>query len=359
LNALPNGRLPHVPLLGNGHLGVALNAGTTNTNATAPITFGPGRNNTLDAWINTNSMWSCGACAAPGPASGCCVKIALGGVSLSFAPTFPEAAPLPSFAAQQRIGDAQLATTWRTPAGSSIVTVTYMHPERDVVVTNVTWLPRAGGDDPAELVLEAQTWVFGANAAVPGHPAPVTIGCAARDGAALPACPGLLAYVSRTSATIADAPHTVWTALATGVTGSGVSLRSSKVAATNAPVWAVAQTVSVAAGATAVFVTAAAHSSVSGGSPAADPTAAALAAAAAVLGARAGAADVQADADAWWTTFWARSSVSLPSQPLVEEMWYGAQYILAASASTNASVPAPALYGPWVTMDQPAWNGAC
>ena len=59
----------------------------------------------------------------------------------------------------------------------------------------------------------------------------------------------------------------------------------------------------------------------------------------------------------WWATFWNKSSVSTPTLPALEYMWYGALFMTAGFASTDPSVPPSGLYGPWVSADNPAWNG--
>jgi hypothetical protein len=62
-------------------------------------------------------------------------------------------------------------------------------------------------------------------------------------------------------------------------------------------------------------------------------------------------------ASSWWEDFWSRSTISLPTQPQIEQLWLGAQYILAISSSTDPRVPAPGLFGPFVTWDVNGWNG--
>ena len=64
---------------------------------------------------------------------------------------------------------------------------------------------------------------------------------------------------------------------------------------------------------------------------------------------------------AWWRAFWRRSFVNLPTEPAIEALWNGAQYILASSASpdVDGATPAPGLGGPFVTSDNSGWNGDC
>ena len=72
----------------------------------------------------------------------------------------------------------------------------------------------------------------------------------------------------------------------------------------------------------------------------------------------------EAAAAAFWGEFWARSAISLPQSPEIEDYWFGAQYgtaTMSASAAvlaqTKGLLPPSGLYGPWVTTDQPSWNG--
>eukprot|EP00935_MAST-01C_sp_MAST-1C-sp1_P000145 g145.t1 len=62
---------------------------------------------------------------------------------------------------------------------------------------------------------------------------------------------------------------------------------------------------------------------------------------------------------AWWADFWGRSSVALPSAPLLEKQWYGSLYILASSHRTDGSADAVAPGIVWPkTSDKPAFRGA-
>lgn len=59
--------------------------------------------------------------------------------------------------------------------------------------------------------------------------------------------------------------------------------------------------------------------------------------------------------DDWWSSFWNRSSISLPTDGLTECFWFGSQYLLGSAARTG-KVP-PGLWGPWVTGNSAAWHG--
>ena len=80
-------------------------------------------------------------------------------------------------------------------------------------------------------------------------------------------------------------------------------------------------------------------------------------AAAAVRSPAAQHAAVAAAAKSWWEGFWGKSSVSLPTEQGIEALWTGAQYGLGVSASSDPEVPAPGLFGPFVTWDVNGWNG--
>ena len=68
-----------------------------------------------------------------------------------------------------------------------------------------------------------------------------------------------------------------------------------------------------------------------------------------------------------WQSFWNRSAISLPTAPLVEDYWYGAQantaamtpsarLVMQTQSNGGRNAPPPGLYGPWVTTDHPSWN---
>lgn len=365
-NALPNLQLPHSPISGNGHLGVIVDASSTARNKS---TAGPGVVNSLDVWLNTNSLWSCTSCNAgidpDNVSKACCSVIALGGVSVRLTPTFATT-PLPSFHATQTISSATLSTTFSTAAGSNVTTVTNVHPTLDAVVTNVTYTPQM--HDPSVLVLDFATWVLG-NGAISGswntgQPAPARVGCAAANGTEQ-ICPGLsggnvsLVFASRNASTDHADVMPLTAALATTVLlGPGAVLLGSAVTSyvpgpPSVP-WEVTLRVSVPAGSWAAALTAEAETR---GPGLDDPVPAALSLAAAGASAPTGfIADASA---AWWADFWEASSVSLPTQPGAQALWEGAQYVLACSSSVQATSerPGPGLYGPWSTADGPNWHG--
>jgi hypothetical protein len=66
-------------------------------------------------------------------------------------------------------------------------------------------------------------------------------------------------------------------------------------------------------------------------------------------------ADLHAKHCGWWKNFWLGSGVRIPSEPLIEKMWYGSHYIM-ASCCGNRNFP-PGLFANWVTTDTPDWSG--
>ena len=67
--------------------------------------------------------------------------------------------------------------------------------------------------------------------------------------------------------------------------------------------------------------------------------------------------EIETAAQEWWQKFWMQSSISTPTLPALEYTWYGSLYITAGFASMDPSVPPSSLYGPWVSSDNPGWNG--
>lgn len=354
--SLPNSQLPHVPMVGNGQIGVLLDSWGAASSETSESTA-VHQNNTLYIWIGSNSMWSCGACGDPNSVvPGCCRQVTIGGVSISLEPTFAASTPL-AFAAQQRIGLAQLWTSWVTASGSVFETLTYMHPLLNAIVTNLTWSP--AGTDPAELVANVSTWAVAAGG---GHGArPATVGCLDPTTVQPAPCSSQpidgqyqFSYVSRQATSDNTSVMQVWAGLSTIVLGAQVNAIAISSEAPGQD-WAVTATISIGAGSTASIITAEAETRTPYSSTA-DPalTAAALLS---TFAASSIASDIAASASSWWSSFWNLSSISLPSRPGAEELWFGAQYALASTAPSDASTPAPGLYGVWATSDDCSWNG--
>ena len=360
-NALPFIQLPrNSPMIGNGHLGTILDASSPPRNRSAA---GPGAGNTLDLWHTSTSFWSCtDNCGKFDPyhaVPSCCSAVALGGVSLRLGALSPSGAPL-NFSAAQDLDNGVLCTEFGSAGGGVVRTSTLQHPTQDLVETNVSYTPGAG--DPPTLSLYVSTWVIGHNHLAPaqwtsGTPAPWRAGCADAHGAEAP-CPGAaLSFVSRNASTDSAMSMPVTAALATGVRlGAGAALRA--LAVTSAPAgppgeaWEVTHTVVLPGGAWVVITMAEAEAR---GKGLGDPVPAALHLASAALVEEGGA--TAAAAAAFWAAYSARAAVSFPNAPVLEDIWVGANYILATASSASAAWPAPGLYGPWTTADSGRWHG--
>jgi hypothetical protein len=331
-NALPNGQLPSVPLLGNGALGVLLDGRAD----------GGGR---IDAWLGSASFWSCGACTTL--AKGCCRLVSLGALRLQ--PAADAALGALAFAAEQRIGAGQLSATLTTARGGVATVLVYEHPSDRNVVLNISWAPAAG--DPPALKLDVSVWAEPASGNG-ASPAPASAGCAdpasGASAACNPAAAGASAQaivVSRKAATAANSPLPIWAAWAAVMSGGAPGANFSSAGNAGA-------TASVAVTASAPLSVRLAEYEGSGSGGSNDPSSAAVSQAFA-----ADAGVIAADAALFWTSFWGRSSVSLPGQPGLEALWNGAAYALAATSSADANVPPPGLYGVWATSDGCNWNG--
>ena len=227
-----------------------------------------------------------------------------------------------------------------------------------MVVVNVTY--SNAGSDPDEIDVQLITWAY-------------TQG--GRDGVAGPAAGNPGVYVASRNASRSSSIPQLTAAGARAVTSS-VALRiNGATAAVAEPLHqhagvgrprppppppsraTTAATFKIKAGCTVSIVAAVADNVVEGNAH--NPANEAVAAA---VGANPG--TVALAASAWWAKFYSKSSVTLPSSPVVEAYWYGSQYIAAAmSASTTVLqnneglLPPSGLYGPWVSSDSPSWNG--
>ena len=358
-NALPNPRLPHVPLSGNGAIGLLLDA----RNDTHAV-IGPGGDNAVDLYVGSTSLWSCGACTNA-LAPGCCRIVPLGGLTLSLAPSFPAASAPLTFSAAQRIVDGRLLANFTSAAGGVASVLCAVHPVLRAFVANISWAPGPG--DPADLRLAISVWALPAGPA-PGEPKPykpagtlplpMSAGCLPGPCAAGPApVAGTAIAASRQASGVANGTavtHPIWGALAVGLYGlPPTALGNFSTLAAGGALQATVE-LQLPAGVVLSALVGEAETQSNGTDPSGD---AAELVRAVGGGAGGGGAAVGSAADAFWGEFWARSFVSLPGQPALERVWHGAQYGLAATASTDPNVPGPALFGVWATSDEVGWNG--
>ena len=343
---LPHPQLPHVPLVGNGRVGLLLDA---HAPANSPAA-GPGRKHSTDLWLGSNSFWSCGNCGG-GLAPGCCRLASVGGLTVSLLPSFPAAGAALSFSASQALGPALLGSLWTTPANGTLRTTTRMHPSLNLATTELLWSPGAG--DPPELLLNVSVW------APSGLGRPASVGCAAGSPAAPAPCDASGAasqtiFVSRSAvANRSASPLPIAAGLAAAVTALAGGARVAAFSVTaDAPgqLWEATASLLLPSGAAATVTLS--ELELRPAAAGADP---ALAAADAIA---AGPAPdgIAAAAAAWWARYWQSSGVSTPARPELEQLWYGAQYALAGTASDEASVPGPGLYGVWSTSDNSNWK---
>ena len=361
-NSLPNPRLPHTPLLGNGALGVSVDA-RNDTNSGV----GGGGVNAIDLYLSSTSFWSCGECASL--ALGCCRLVALGGVSISLARAFPSMTLY--FSATQTFATGAVAAKLATANGGELVVSLAIHPVERVLAANVSWAPASG--DPATLNVDVSVWVPPPGAPPgepkpfpkpPVFPAPASTGClpaGAPAGAQPQPCASAAQaetttivasrHASTPNATVGGVvTNPIWAALAVGAHGSASAPTFSDTSADGTMQSTMHLNVAAAAPLNVIVAEVEAQTNTT------DPSATAAALVELALAGDDTASIVQA-AITFWDDFWAVSSVALPSMPAVEDLWVGAQAALGSTASVDATVPAPALFGVWVTTDEVGWNG--
>jgi hypothetical protein len=330
---MPNNKLPDAPTLGNGYAGVMLADGPADgLNASAQST---------DLWINTNALWSCDNNTAKGIpgrlTEAVCKRAGLGGVTISSKAIGMTGV---AFYAEQRTATAHIYTKQtKLATNATIETVTFMHPEANIIITNITAFGVKAGS-----MLDVVVWVYDTSGRN------TSTGSDATGGHHL--------WASRDVSTSLDpAIKHIRTALTVDL-GQKFTLLDS-VASTPAfiPRSAIGGSIPLINGATISIVTAVADNMVEGNNHDPIPSAKALTKSHSPT-------EVQSAAASYWGAYWARSSIQLPSSQAVQDFWYGAQYATACMtstdkvlASTNGLLPPSGLYGPWVTGDGPAWNG--
>jgi hypothetical protein len=163
ISGVPNSQLADAPSLGNGYAGIVLADGPFDS---LPLL------RTVDLWLNTNANWGCGnntATGIPGRLTpAVCSMVGFGGVSFAVPALLGGGAEGEgaSFHAEQRMAGGHLYTRQAAAAGA-VETLTYVHPERNVIVTNVTWT------GPAPARLEVRAWVYNTSAQAHGEPTAV------------------------------------------------------------------------------------------------------------------------------------------------------------------------------------------
>jgi hypothetical protein len=370
--ALPYNQLADNPLIGNGRVGVMLDAHAPTGHVEASkqlVGAGAGQPNSVDIWINTNTMWSCGTCGVNVGTKPCyskdlCTTVAFGGVSISLLPTFPASVPL-QWNATQNIGTPNLQNCFTSSKGSTFCSMLYLHPSDGNMVVNTSWVPAAG--DPADVSIQIRAWVIGNVSMVAGLPNPTQATCVnASSGSIVPcaslngnfshASPGLL-VVSRDATSDVDVTSYVRASMAVSlVSSAGLPVPAVfAVTSLSSAVWEVAATVTLTAATPLSIVIAHAETTAYNASPTAGSMA--IQAASEVSVAPNALFQIWQQSNAWWADFWSQSSVSFPTDALLEQYWYGAQYVLGCAASVDASVVSPGLYGPWVSVDDPGWHG--
>eukprot|EP00759_Apiculatamorpha_spiralis_P037199 PhF_6_TR37160/c0_g1_i1/m.54704 len=328
LNALPHPQLPHVPMLGNGHSGILFDA--RNDSSSFP-SVGPGRYNTLDMWINSNTNWGCQACADPvfNVTPSCCQVVGFGGMSISMTPSYGSKETALYVRMQQRIGQGTIYTSWSTPHDGTVETLSFIDPVQGHMITNVTW--RAGAGDPPVITVEISAWILDKTSLA----TPKSYGKSSNQ----------TMYVSRGVTNIGLARKSPWISLT--LSGVGKAVSAPRISATS-----VAQNYSLSPETPLTIVTVL-HETFDGVT---DPTIKGNSETAGIVASR-GWKGIFQSSKSWWKQFWSKSFVSFPTQPLIEQMWYGAQYTMAISSSTDKNIPGPGLYGPFVTSDNPGWHG--
>lgn len=234
-SVLPNNLLPHVPISGNGDLGIALSSvpwapfqgpGIPSRGPGAqcrkPDCSGP-HHPGVNLWLGSNSMWGVYPATRPslGPVARA-TRVHLGGSSIVLGNAFATAVS-PAFHAEQHIANGLLATSHISPH-ANFTTTTRIHPQRNLLVTTCDWVPLSSSTDKP-FNITVSTWTYermqgynphhgGLN---PGQMWPLIAPTA--SGISKSGTGQAVQWVARTTTPYnASSPHPVRAALATTVT---------------------------------------------------------------------------------------------------------------------------------------------
>ena len=342
------------PTTGNGLLAAALNSRGRGGSASSAAD-----NQSLQLFLGSNNMWEFvnvtknytskyyPAATAGWSPTGLGGRVALGGLSIRIggAAASPPAAQGGAFYAEERVATGQIFGRRDYPSGSFELTVS-IERSTSTVLTTCVWRPNAtsaaAGSANAAATVDVTTWVTA------GRPTNASV--AGQHGSI-----GVLTRGAVRREALAGSPLAIVGALATTLLrGPGARLATAYVhsAANDTEGSEVRMTLQVQAHAPFSLVTTYADSVLS-----VDPAAAVVSAAAALVAEADSAARLELQSAAYWRGFWGNTSISLPSHPNVEYVWYTANAMGARDSSARSGVAAPGLFGPMITSDKSLWGG--
>jgi hypothetical protein len=374
---------PTNPLLGNGHLGVLIS-----TEPFATVQGGPpgapafnlsgGRGPAtptksqgglpiLNFWLGSNAMWRMYADNEDVLGSKLMGdRVSLGGISIRLGDLFAADKTSIVFHAEQRLAVGELFTSHRSACGE-FVTRTHLHPSDNVMIINCSWTPwsPAGSDvcmptgnstSHNLATVEVATWTFVQSTLVDHFHSPwsTPLSMAVSAGRERDA-----QWVTRQALPWNESsPRMVRAALATSFSASA-KLTARKMYADDWIAEVKTAIVLPRGGGGQNTTNFAAVTTLAENLANSSDSSFALAerAVGMAVDAAKDPSKIVTVAEAWWEAYWNRSSVVLPTRPLVQRVWAGANAALGYIASFNSMVPAPGLDGPFVLSDQPGWNG--
>jgi hypothetical protein len=255
------------------------------------------------------------------------------------------AANTSTFVAQQRLINGSLWTARKGIDGASFITDTIIHPDENIVLTSLTF---DHSDPTATINLAVQVWTVGHN----HHVRTTAASACAVDTNAVSACSRRYNTPNATAGFFSP-----WTAIASAIYNTSGHITHD---VSNEDMMSTATTYihAMHAGTTVQLITTLADNLLGGSAVDPGPSAATLAH-------TSDPATIVAASKSFWISYWNASSVSLPTRPALERMWFGSQYatVGAAASATVASkfkgkkLPPPGLYGPFATADFAFWNG--
>ena len=319
IKGLPSTQLPQVPLLGNGYTGIAMDY---RRRELIPR-IGPGREEAVDFWVNTNAMWTCANSTSPHPPR--CKRISFAGYSVR--PQFDSEI---SFSALEDISIATLFTTQNSSSGS-FNTKTVMHPnEKGSFFTELSYTGITSCINAT-----VSLWVT-----------------SEKTGGAVPdvGFEDSSLHVSRRTNTRDELPFAVWTSLAASLSVPYVS----KPTIRKTEYQEVSAIVQVCPGKPVVLLLGIADnfnnkSNVVTNSL--NPLQEAITATKNTT-----VEDIQIASNTFWKTYWNKASIDTPDFPNINKGWYFTQYFTHCALGRLGSPPS-GMYGPWTSSDSSKWHG--
>ena len=326
-----------------------------------------GTKNSLDIHLNTNTFWSfvdydhpnCTSTDEDNIGQPCGQRVMLGGISYSLRDAFPN--EILQFSAKQFLSNGTLVASLTSSQGSAFSLTLIMDHKKNIVLITSSYI--SYGTDAKSISIDVNLWVEGKKIKRDSYsnpisiPAPYNSGCFFVKNETTAACASMttmkadeeqILFVTRSAVTSEfNKTMPILGSLAAKFSKTASSYHVNNIDNLDLPRIVTAKINLSTNEVLSTFVS----ESESRGENVKDPYISAI-----EMVTKDDQSKIKSENDKFYKNFWSKSSINLPSRPLLEHLWYGALFNLASVQSTSEEDVCVGLYGPWGTDDNMRWH---